>query len=69
LLTQPVQPVPPTSFCNDCLTRTIVIQHRDSAGRVRSYSAEWNDVNRNGVLPQLVQIYDAVIALQKAIAR
>lgn len=63
------QPVPPSVFCNDCLTRTIVIRRRDSTGIVKSYSAQWNDVSKNGVLPQILKIYDAVIALQKAIAQ
>jgi hypothetical protein len=61
------QPAP--AVCNDCLTRSIVIRHRDSTGMVRSYTAQWSDINRSRVLPQLLQIYDAVIALQIAIGR
>ena len=63
------QPAPPNVLCNDCLTRTIVIRRRDSTGLVKSYSAQWNDVTKNSVPPQILQIYDAVIALQKVIAR
>ena len=62
-------PVPPNVFCNDCLTRTIVIERRDSSGTTNSYSAQWTDVNANGVPPTILQIYDAVIALQRVIAR
>ena len=63
------QPVTPNVFCNDCLTRTIVIERRDSSGTTNSYSAQWTDVNANGVPPTILQIYDAVIALQRVIAR
>jgi hypothetical protein len=63
------QPAPPNVLCNDCLTRTIIIRRRDSTGLVKSYSAQWNDVTRTGVLPQMLQIYDAAIALQRVNAR
>jgi hypothetical protein len=63
------QPVPPEVFCNDCFTRTIFVRRRESNGTVRSYSARWTDVRKDGVLSQLLQIYDSVIALQKVIAR
>jgi len=46
-----------------------VIRHRDSTGMARSYTAQWSDLNRNGVPPTILQIYDAVIALQRVIAR
>ena len=60
---------PAVSICNDCLTRSIVIRHRDSTGMARSYTAQWSDLNRNGVPPTILQVYDAVVALQRVIAR
>ena len=70
-LIEMVQSVPPVDtpvvigVCNDCLSRTIVIRHRDTHGTERIYRASWNDVTMSGVPREILQIYDAVVALRK----
>jgi hypothetical protein len=60
----PFRPTPP-SFCNDCFTWTIIIRSRDSKGTLQTYTALWDDLSRPQVPPEIIRIFDAVVALRK----
>ena len=55
----------PAGICNDCLTRTIVIQRRDADGRLRSYTATWNDLNASAIPPEVMKLYESVVTLAR----
>ena len=61
----PVPATPIVSLCNDCIKRTITIRRRDSMGVVQTYTASWDDTTKSKLPPEVIRIYDAVLALGK----
>ena len=62
----PPQPGGPSvALCNDCITRTITITHRDSMGIVHTHAASWNEVTQAQVPKEVIRIYDALVELVK----
>jgi hypothetical protein len=55
------RPLP--SLCNDCYVRTIVIRRRDSKGVLHIYAASWDDLSKDAIPREVVQIYEAVLGL------
>ena len=53
------------SFCNDCITRTIIISRRDSMGVVHTHTATWDDTTKSKLPLDIIRIYDGLRALMK----
>jgi hypothetical protein len=61
-------PIPGPSLvsrCRDCTTTTITIRRRDPMGVVQIYTGSWDDTTRDKFPPEVIRIYDAVVALKK----
>jgi hypothetical protein len=54
----------PPVKCSDCFTNGILIRYRDGMGIEHTYTASWPGIAEN-VPPEIIQIYEEVIALQK----
>ena len=61
----PVTALPIVSLCRDCITRTMTISHRDSAGVLHIYSVSWDDTTKDKLPQQIIRIYDAARELVK----
>src|SRR4030095_12507694 len=55
----PTPAVPIVSLCRDCITRTITVSSRDSAGILRVYTASWDDTTKDKMPPEIIRIFDA----------
>ena len=71
-LVEAIQPdrIPPIvrtvpNLCNDCITWTLTVRARSSSGVEQTYVATWDDLTRSQVAPELIRIFDAVVALRK----
>jgi hypothetical protein len=61
----PTPAVPIVSLCRDCITRTITVSSRDSAGVLRVYTASWDDTTKDKMPREIIRIYDAAKELAK----
>ena len=52
-------------LCNDCITRTMTISHRDAMGIVHTYAVSWNDATKTQVPTEFIRIYDALVEVMK----
>jgi hypothetical protein len=53
------------SLCRDCFVTRMVVQHRDSIGKVETYFVSWDDVTAVGAPPELVKLAGNIVPLAK----
>jgi hypothetical protein len=65
IVAEPAAEAHPVSLCNDCITTTIVIKRRNTAGIQTTHSVSWDVSTRSSVAADILQLYDALTALRK----
>jgi hypothetical protein len=55
----------PSGLCRDCFVTRMIVQHRDSQGKVETYLASWDDVTAAGAPAELVRLAGALSSLAK----
>jgi hypothetical protein len=52
-------------ICNDCINRRVILVWRDRIGLEHSFSASWDELTAAMVPREIIDIYNAVMALRK----
>jgi hypothetical protein len=52
-------------LCNDCLNSRLEIVWRDAVGIEHSHSSSWDELTAATAPPEVIDIYNAIIALRK----
>jgi len=52
-------------FCSDCVSRTIVVRHRDNLGVLHTYTASWDDLSASVVSREVMKLYESVLTLSR----
>jgi hypothetical protein len=52
-------------ICNDCINRLVILVWRDHTGIKHSYSASWDELTAAMVRREIVDIYNAIMALRE----
>ena len=63
MVTRPIPAAPGT--CNDCINRRVILIWRDQTGLEHSYSVSWDELTAAMVPREIIDIYNAVMALRK----
>ena|SRR5689334_5457041 len=63
IVTKPVPAAP--GICNDCINHLVILVWRDRTGVEHSYSASWDELTASTVPREIVDIYNAIMALRE----
>jgi hypothetical protein len=63
MVTSPIPAAPGT--CNDCINRRVTLIWRDQTGLEHSYTVAWDELTAAMVPREIIDIYNAVMALRK----
>jgi hypothetical protein len=51
-------------LCGDCYTNSMILQHRETDGAIRTSSARWDDVSQAKVSAAMITVYETMMAFK-----